>query len=302
MIPREAHSQLQLDERDDAQQAMFNELASVYHDIGVLSGDGFAGTLAERCPNRETCWEGCWDRVSRDAKVRGLPGEDGSIFFPWIGLNYRPGGVCVAGWNLNHAGSNWFPLTEEHVIARASRKHLAGGHRKVWGSLFAYRSMSAAATAHDALRGKEPVAVSRPEDLVGYFDAIARVQTVKCAPRGDRSNPTSAMNANCPPTFLLKELMILRPRVLLVFGEAAREAALTAIRTLDQSGARHWSPKTSGGYGRRQSRVPWGPLDLLSMWHPTYARWPQALKTMISDLADHPLAATSSAAPQAGTN
>lgn len=252
------------------------------------TGDGFASALADRCPNQTTCWQGCRDRVSRKAKLHGLPGEDGSIFFPWIGLNYRPGGICLAGWNLNHAGSDWFPLTEEHVIARASRKKLANGHRKVWGSLFAYRSICAAAAVHDALRGAEPVAPRRPEDAAGYFDEIARVQTVKCAPRGDRSNPTSAMNANCPPTFLLAELEILQPRVLIIFGRAAREAALIALRALDQDDPR-WSHKTSGGYGRRQSRAPWGPLDLLGLWHPTYAQWPHAFQTMIADLAADPL-------------
>lgn len=267
---------------------MFKRLASVYHNIGVLTSDGFASALADRCPNHATCWQGCRDRVSRKANLHGLPGEDGSIFFPWIGLNYRRGGICVAGWNLNHAGSDWFSLTEEHVIARASQKKLANGHRKVWGSLFAYRSICAAAAVHDALRGTEPVASPRPEDVAGYFDEIARVQTVKCAPRGDRSNPTSAMNANCPPTFLLAELKILQPRVLIIFGGAAREAALIALRALDQADP-HWSHKTSDGYGRRQSQAPWGRLDVLGLWHPTYARWPHAYKTMISDLAGDPL-------------
>lgn len=208
MIPREAHSQLQLDDRDDEQRSMLDELARVYHRNGVLGSGGYATALVDSCPDRDACWKGCHDRVSRDAKVHDLPGEDGSIFLPWVGMNYRPGGVCVAGWNLNNRGKDWFPLTEEHVIARASRTELAKGHRKVWGSLFAYRSMSAAAAVHDALRGIAPVANPRPQDLIGYFDEIARAQVVKCAPLGDRSNPSSAMNANCPPRYLLAELRV----------------------------------------------------------------------------------------------
>lgn len=289
MISREAHSRLRLGERDQGQLEMFDALASVYHGEGVLRTDGYAPALVDNCVDGGACWKGCRDRVSRGAKVHGLPGEDGSIFFPWIGLNYRPGGVCVAGWNLNHGGKDWYPLTEEHVIAIESRKKLANGHRRVWGSLFAYRSMSAAAAVHDTLRGKAPVLDSRPQDLAGYFDDIARVQVVKCSPLDDRSNPSSEMNANCPPRFLLAELNILKPRVLIVFGGAAKEAALRAIRTIDSVGP-HWPHKTSGGYGRRESQVGWGRLDVLSMWHPTYARWPHALATLIADLAAHPLA------------
>jgi uracil-DNA glycosylase len=107
---------------------------------------------------------------------------------------------------------------------------------------------------------------------------------------GDRSNPSSAMNANCPSRFLLAELRILRPRVLIVFGAAAREGALSAIRTIDEAEP-HWPHKTRSGYGRRESRVEWGPLDVLGMWHPTYARWPDALQALIADLAAHPLGA-----------
>ena len=218
MIPDEALGQLQWDAREAAQRETFHELAGVYREAGVVRADGFAPALVDCCPHCEACWSGCEDRVSRGANVHNLPGQDGAIFFPWLGLNYRPGGVCVVGWNLNNRGDDWFPLTEEHVIARASRSELEKGRRKVWGSLFAYRSVSAAACAHDSLHGVEPIVNRRAADVAGYVDAIARAQAVKCAPLGARSNPSPAMNDNCPPTFLRAELQILKPRVLVVFG------------------------------------------------------------------------------------
>jgi len=288
VIPPETSSQMQLDDRNALQREMLNEFAGEYHRHGVLTADGYAPALVDTCPSRDVCWDRCRDRASRDADVHGLPGDDGSIFFPWIGMHYRRGGVCVAGWNLNHRGKDWFPLTAEHVIARASRAELAVGKRKVWGSLFAYRSMSAAAAAHDAVRGATPVVNRRPQELAAYFDDIARVQVVKCAPLGDRSNPSDAMNVECPPRFLLAELQILRPRVLIVFGGAAREGVLSALRTIDKAEP-NWSHPTRSGYGRRESQVSWGPLDVLGMWHPTYARWPHALTALIDDLTARPL-------------
>jgi uracil-DNA glycosylase len=96
------------------------------------------------------------------------------------------------------------------------------------------------------------------------------------------------MNVECPPRFLLAELQILRPRVLIVFGGAAREGVLSALRTIDKAEP-NWSHPTRSGYGRRESQVSWGPLDVLGMWHPTYARWPHALTALIDDLTARPL-------------
>jgi len=266
---------------------MFESLADLYRRSEVLKPDGFAPALADSCRNRAACWAGCGDRRGRSARVHGQNGEDGSIFFPWVGADYRPGGVCVVGWNINHGGEDWFPLTEEHVIATASRAKLAKGDYTVWGSMFAYRSMSAAAAVNDALGGAEPVEKPRPQDLFAYFARVARIQAVKCAPLENRSNPTSEMNRLCPPAFLAEELAILKPRALIVFGEAAKEGVLSVLREMDPHP--HWSTKTTDGCGRRESNTPWGPLDLFSMWHPSYARWQTAQRSLISSLVANPL-------------
>jgi hypothetical protein len=99
---------LKLDERAE-QQPMFDALARLYHDNGVLTVDGFAGTLADTCPSRETCWAGCEERVSRDADVGDLPGEDGSIFFPWIGAHYGRGASASSAGTSTTAGRNGSP-------------------------------------------------------------------------------------------------------------------------------------------------------------------------------------------------
>jgi hypothetical protein len=290
MITQDVRDQLGLSSGDGEWRRLFDQLARLYVRNSVLTSEGFAPALVDNCPHRSVCWGGCEARASRKANVHGLPGDDGSIFFPWIGRNYRPGGVCVAGWNLNHGGKDWHPLIAESVITSTYRAAMARGRHKAYRSMFGYRSLSAAAAVHDVLHGAEPVGRPRPKDLAGCFDDMARVQTVKCAPLGNRSNPSGAMNAECPSTFLLGELQILRPRALIIFGGSALVAALKAIRTLDVDPPR-WCPESDGGYGRRESLAPWGRLDVIAMWHPSYARWPRAQEALIADLTSHPMTA-----------
>ena len=291
LIPGSASRLLDLDVRSDEQRAMFHELAGLYHRAGVLSDNGFAPALASLCPHRRGCWQDC-TRLGDDGTQLSEDCDDGSIFFPWIGREYREGGVCVVGWNLNHRGHHWFGLAEEWVIARRSAAALGNGSSTVDGSRFAYRSMAAAAAVREAMRGVSPVARPRPSALATELEHVARVQAVKCSPRGHRSNPSNAMNHACPPFFLANELRILKPSALIVCGLVTRDAALPAIRDLDIDDKRSWLRKTTRGYGRRQSMTAWGPLDVFVMWHPSYTRWPEAQSALIEDLAAHPPIAT----------
>lgn len=275
------------------QLRMLAALAQIYEREGVLT-DGFATALADSCPDAANCWNECRDRISREATIDLGPGQDGSIFLPWVGEEYRPGGACVVGWNLNHTGEEWFTLLEEFVIADHDRARLGAGYREnEWHSVFAYRSLASALAIADSIVGVDPVDQPAPQALAAGMARIARAQAVKCAPLGDRSNPSPEMNLRCPERFLVQELEVLRPRALLVLGDKPLDPVVDAIERRGDFSDFAWTKKFRGGYGRGICSTPWGkPLTLFATWHPTYARWPSAHGQLVADLHDHPVVST----------
>jgi hypothetical protein len=262
-------------------------LGSVYERHGVLAGER-PRALADCCPDAAACWRGALERISRDATLEG-DGEDGSIFWPYIGREYRPGGVCLLGWNINHDGSEWYGLQEEFVIADHDAARLAAGHTaSEWRSMFAYRSLSAGLAVADALAGADPVAEPEPQRLAEGMQRLARLQTVKCVPLGNRGNPEPAMNARCPRRYLVEELEILRPSTLVVFGDQALNSAVDAIER--HSGAWFdWHPKFDEGYARGVLSTDENELTAVGLWHPSYADWARCQLRLVEDLRSRPL-------------
>jgi uracil-DNA glycosylase len=84
---------------------------------------------------------------------------------------------------------------------------------------------------------------------------------VKCSPRdGGRGSAKSAMAANCPPRYLLKELEILKPRVVLVVGKQTWWSVAGALKV---------SPPADGAAARGSSNVLKGRrLEVFFVVHP----------------------------------
>ncbi len=122
------------------------------------------------------------------------------------------------------------------------------------------------------------------------MERIAQVQAVKCAPLGERGNPSTEMNLRCPSRFLLRELDVLRPRALVVFGDKALDPVADAIEAADGFGPFVWHRKYNHGYGRGTAPGPWGePLTVFALWHPSYTGWPKAQTQLVADLGSQPL-------------
>jgi hypothetical protein len=175
-----------------------------------------APALHGECPSAATCWDGCIDRRPTGSQLYGRC-HNGSIFWPWIGRRYRPGGVCPWGGTSTtgaDGGADWSRGMRSPTIFR---QQFQDGYRRRDAGDFGYRSSTAAAAVLASFRGHAPRADPASKELVGPLEAVARVQAVKCAPLDDKSNPSPAMCMRCPPKFLVHELQTLRPGCLIVW-------------------------------------------------------------------------------------
>jgi hypothetical protein len=259
------------------------QLSEIYECQGVLTNDG-APALHKACPDANVCWALARDRISTGAKTLWPGEEDGSIFWPWIGEKYLEGGVCIVGMNINHGG-DWWSVTDEYAIEREQLAQLEAGHRaNAKHSLFAYRSAATAAALLASLDGSEPIEEPEPQTAGAALQRISRLQAVKCSPLGDKSTPTKPMGLACPPRYFIKELAVLRPSVLIGFGEEAE-----------------WAIKQAGGvtlvraddhYKRsRISLRAGGTAEVFVLPHPAAfgSLWAKGQAALVADLLKHPV-------------
>jgi hypothetical protein len=154
--------------------------------------------------------------------------EDGSIFWPWVGENYRPGGVCLVGITPNMDDNAWWSIGLEYGITGHVIDAFDAGLERVPEfprSPFHYRATVTAAAILEWLAGRQPpLGRPHPKALPPVLENIARLQVVKCIPRSARGKTTDAMSERCPGRFLVHELEVLQPAVVVALGRQPREA------------------------------------------------------------------------------
>ena len=208
------------------QARLLIRIARIYSERG-LWGDGEDIALCDVCPNAASCWGG----LPRSARRRPSPKrkiENGAIVLPWVGPNYKPGGVVAVGINPNISGNDPTTVDIEHGItwdhyieATMKRGRLTEG-----GSRFGGHSTRAIALLQDSLDGVSP-RPRAPRDLIEPLKRSPRLQTVKCVPRTEVSAPTRQMTKRCPEFLLEAELRVLSPRVVITFGAVPRDGVVT---------------------------------------------------------------------------
>ncbi len=247
------------------------ELAALYASKGLLAGLENP-PLDVVCPHCASCWAGAGD--ARPPREEGRSG----ISLPWVGPDYRAGGVAILGLNLNDAGA----LDIEYQISsgfedgQSVAERLAGGHRTAHNSPFGYRSLRSAAAVEDWLNERTVQDREDAAELVDVLQRTARLQAVKCSPQDRlRSTPTDAMVANCPNYLLERELEVLRPGVIVAFGNKVASA-------LTQLG---YDPKEGTDY------LSWGTVDIgaraytvVWLYHPSGRYWDDSQQELLREL------------------
>lgn len=237
-----------------AQAKLLLRLYRLYARKGLLPG-GRLAPLVDCCCNAPTCW------APALAARPPRRGDNGSIMLPWVGRRYRPGGVVVLAVNPNIAPEDDTDLLIEHGMTWEKHKvGLEHDARRYESSAFAFGAMRSAAALLDVLDGFS-VRDREPHELVEALHRTARLQSVKCVPRRNGSEPTNPMWENCPPLLLGGELDILKPALLLVLGGNPR----WAVERLDGFRQRRSS---SSSLGRGVLDRPGSSTEVFFVAHP----------------------------------
>jgi hypothetical protein len=255
-------------------ESLMGAVERVYDRPDVLAGARDAA-LGLCCPSADACWS---DRQDPH-RTRG------SMFPPWIGAGYRPGGVCVVGLNLRigtGAGTYW---EIERKVAGDQHASLAAGHRRSKGSRWASATMRDAAVVLRDLAGRPLDEPFNGVELAHTLEQTARVQTVKCSPGQGRGTPLKPMPINCPPRFLRHELDVLRPGVLLVYG-AVPAAAIRAL------GSEHEVQRPGKRFRRMSLRFDDWAATAFMLTHPAHSGWDHDHGQLRASLAESAIAET----------
>ncbi len=255
------------------QAAIAQQLYALYADRGLIR-DGLALPLEASC----RCGAACWRREG-DALP---PREKAGVSIPWVGEEYAQTRVCLLGINFNKDGG----LDAHWRLTRSVIEHLRRGRKQVHESLFGHRAGTAAATVARGLplpdRGSStPGGDGSPAD---GWSRCAFLQLVRCAPWRGKSEPNETMWANCPNLYLVDELRILAPRVLIVFGAGAADDRLRSLGYVTR-----WD--RDGGFQRGELVIGGLAIEVLGLAHPAaWGRdWSSSHEALVQSLAEEPL-------------
>jgi hypothetical protein len=257
------------------QLALLAELTELYEHEGLLGRE--PRPLWDCCPNAGECWKRAWQHRPRSGV------DVGGISLPWVGPDYRRGGVVVVAINLRDASG----LLVEYAITCATAgdsqiTRLASGHRTAHHSRLAYGTARSAAAVLDSVTAREVSDSERPHELVEALTRTARLQAVKCSPADDaRSTPTPAMRRHCPPLLLARELELLSPGCVLTFGDLPWRA----IRNVPGYEETDWADHVSIGVLRGAERE----ATVYSLAHPATGLWDRGHAQLLAHLRGEPL-------------
>ncbi len=239
-------------------------LLSMYEARELLR-DGRALPLYEACDACAGCWAG---------EVARPPAWRAEIAVPWIGSGYRRSGVCAIAINLNKygpLGANWW-IVRGHIHDRLGKGSRRNFEFRVGQYLAAIRASQDGRPIE--ARSFPP---SRPVD--GRTAPSSRRSSALRSPVSPR--PPRRCGQNCPPRYLLDELEILRPRVVVAIGVRVGEWArrLLAVQELavDLPGLR-----------RGQGRLADGEVDVICLNHPSFGNWKPSREALLATLRSEP--------------
>jgi hypothetical protein len=223
-----------------------DRFCELYTRHGLFDGD-HALPLDCDCPAADECWAGV-------PAPHHPPRDQATVSVPWIGPGYRRGGVAALGINFHDYGG----LGAQWWIRRGSNDRLRQGKRK----LFDYRAGSYLALAHASLDGEALEEAPDPRRVADAWDRSAFLEAVKCAPHKGVSEPTDAMRRNCPARYLVDELPLLEPGVLVVVGRWVGDA-LAELVAVERTEQRPGLWRGAGALGGRG-------VEILCCNHPSY--------------------------------
>jgi hypothetical protein len=160
--------------------------------------------------------------------------------------------IAINHHNFGGLGANWW-MARGHIHERLGR-----GRRHP----FALGIGSYVAAVKASITGRPIPARPTPAEAADGWETAAFVEAVKCAPWEKVSEPTAAMWRNCPPRFLVPELELLAPRVVIVAGRGPGQGVIADALAVDTRRAHGQS------FERCRGRLEGQPIDVLFCNHP----------------------------------
>jgi hypothetical protein len=241
-------------------------LLSMYERRGLLR-DGRARPLYEACDACAECWAG---------EVPRPPAWRAEIAVPWIGSGYRRSGICAIAINLNKygpLGANWW-IVRGHIHDRLGKGSRRNFEFRVGQYVAAIR---ASQEGRPLDRDVEPVVAAQGWEDCAFFEAV------KCSPESGVSAPTEAMWENRPPRYLLDEMEILGPRVVLAIGVRVGEWVRRLL------GAEHLQIDRPG-LRRGRGTLAGEDVDVICVNHPSFGNWKSSREALLETLGSAPCA------------
>lgn len=271
-----------------AQRELLRELTEFYGELGLLDGE-LIPSLTRACSAAGECWK----KVAENERPQRVPStfdarsENGCIFLPWVGPSYQRGGICVVGTNIRRkdARPQW-EYAFEHRIALDPKwgqvPELRRG-RNPHKSRWARHSMRDVVAVQRSMRGESELKHRDHDELAEAMLSSARVQAVKCSPLGGLGTPTPTMSEQCPRRYLQRELDILRPSVLLVYGTLARWGVARLGKVAIEEQEHRFRRGTIQLAGFRS--------EVFFLTHPAHGGWHPAHRALVASLEKRPIVA-----------
>lgn len=208
---------------------MFIQIEKVYQNIDT--NESIKDKLLHiECINCKKCWKNI------DIK-RGV--EWNSISKAYIGEKYN-NGLLGIGLNLHDSGGydQLYNLIDCEDGVKSSlllgKSKMNFGNKKYKGTLIFHRLSIYSAILLDycilennRIYTVNGIHVLKDKGLISnIYNEISFTEAIKCSPKGSRNNPSrpsKEMYELCPPKYLLKEIQMLLPRVIICFDKKIYE-------------------------------------------------------------------------------
>jgi hypothetical protein len=199
---------------------MYSEILELYDKKGVIydNQSKVEGCLLyETCPKKNDCWKG----------INHQKADWNIIQLPYVGSEYSTEKypIAILGLNLNEYGGicslRDLILDAQYSLSKGWVKIRFGNDYKDYPGTFLFHRVAAYSNiiSRDHLNDKDTNILSG-KILAKMYDKICFLEAIKCSPsNGSNSSPTPEMYQNCPREYLLEELKILKPKILLVLGK-----------------------------------------------------------------------------------
>ncbi len=228
------------------------------------------------CPKRESCW--------RDAPAPKDPKNSG-ISIPWLGANYFDHRILVAGINFNNLGGlhMHYGVIQDHI------ESMRRGKRGKQGRAFSRGAMRGLQIVVDSLAKvpSDDYSDATNEELADTWNQCAYLQAIKCSPGSPSSQPSADMKLNCPSFLLLRELEILKPRVVLLYGRSGLRDVVRPMLNRGNDAGLDWAHRME----RDDLATPFGSCTVFSLNHPSsvHPYFDESLEELQRSLVDSPL-------------